>query len=102
MATVRTRGDGVKMGLSAPNLLTFLISFVIVLAVVFAKYFGAVIPGLSGEAAAFVGLLIAYLILWIVVPKGMFASGKLLPGRISAFGPANTTSPTRNPNGEMM
>jgi len=53
------------MGLSAPNLLTFLISFVIVLAVVFAKYFGAVIPGLSGESATFVGLLVAYLILWM-------------------------------------
>ena len=65
MATVRTRVDGVKMGLSAPNLLTFLISFVIVLAVVFAKYFGAVIPGLSGESATCVGLLVAYLILWM-------------------------------------
>ena len=65
MATVRTRGDGVKMGLSAPNLLTFLISFVIVLALVVAKDFGAVSPGLTGEAAAFVGLWIAYLLLWI-------------------------------------
>jgi hypothetical protein len=65
MATVRSRGEMVKMGLSAPNLLTFLISFVIVLAVVFAKYFGASIPGLSSEAAPFVGLLIAYLILWM-------------------------------------
>ena len=65
MATVRHRGEIVKMGLSAPNLLTFLISFVIVLAVVFAKYFGAAIPDLSSEAAPFIGLLIAYLILWM-------------------------------------
>jgi len=65
MATVRSRGEVVKMGLSAPNLLTFLISFVLVLAVVFAKYFGASIPGLASEAATFVGLLLAYLVLWL-------------------------------------
>jgi amino acid transporter len=52
-----------RMGLKAPGLLTFLLSFVIMLAVMFAKYFGASIPGLSGDVTQFAGLLIAYLIL---------------------------------------
>jgi Mg/Co/Ni transporter MgtE len=65
MSTARYKGDVVTMGLSAPNLLTFLISFVIVLAVVFAKYFGATIPGLTSDSATFVGLLVAYLVLWL-------------------------------------
>lgn len=54
-----------RMGLKAPGLLTFLLSFVIMLAVMFAKYFGSSIPGLSGEVTQFTGLLIAYLILAI-------------------------------------
>ena len=32
--------------------------------------------------------------LWIVVPSGMLASGRALPTRASASGPATTTSPT--------
>ena len=52
-----------RMGLKAPGLLTFLLSFVIMLAVMFAKYFGASIPGLTGDVTQFAGLLIAYLIL---------------------------------------
>lgn len=51
------------MGLSAPRLLTFLISFIVMLAVIFAKYFGAVVPGLGNESAQFAGLLVAYVIL---------------------------------------
>jgi hypothetical protein len=52
-----------RMGFKAPGLLTFLLSFVIMLAVMFAKYFSATIPGLSGDVTQFTGLLIAYLIL---------------------------------------
>ena len=52
-----------RMGLKAPGILTFLLSFVIMLAVLFAKYFGASIPGLSGDVTQFAGLLVAYLIL---------------------------------------
>ena len=37
--------------------------------------------------------------LWIVVPSGMCASGRALPTRASASGPATTTSPTRRPVG---
>ncbi len=51
------------MGLTAPSLLTFLLSFVIMLSVLFAKFFGATIPGLTGEATQFAGLLVAYVIL---------------------------------------
>jgi hypothetical protein len=36
------------------------------------------------------------------VPSGMFASGKALPGRISAVGPASSTSPTASPIGARM
>ena len=51
------------MTLSAPSLITYLLAFAIVLAVVFVRYFGAAIPGLSSEVAQFAGLLIAYLML---------------------------------------
>ena len=51
------------MGLSAPILLTFLLSFVIMLSVLFAKFFGATIPGLTGDTTQFAGLLVAYVIL---------------------------------------
>ena len=61
--TLRALGETNGMGLKAPGLLTFLFSFVIMLAVMFAKYFGASIPGLSGDVTQFAGLLVAYLIL---------------------------------------
>jgi len=57
-----------RMGLKAPGLLTFLLSFVIMMAVLFAKFFGAKIPMLN-EQTEFVGLILAYIIL---------ASGTLL------------------------
>ena len=50
------------MGLKAPGLLTFLISFVVMMAVIFAKFFGAHVPGLN-ENTEFTGMLLAYLIL---------------------------------------
>lgn len=51
------------MGLKAPGLLTFLLSFVLMMAVLFAKFFGARIPGLTTELMEFAGLLIAYVVL---------------------------------------
>ncbi|MEQ1647077.1 MAG: hypothetical protein ABL898_00705 [Hyphomicrobiaceae bacterium] len=53
------------MGLKAPSMLTFLISLVLALAVMFAKYFGATVPGLNGDTTQFSGLLVAYLILML-------------------------------------
>ena len=68
MANIRTKpvgeiGSGHTMGLSAPSLITFLISFVIMLSVLFAKFFGATIPGLTGDTTQFAGLLVAYILL---------------------------------------
>lgn len=60
---VRDTENQQAMGLSTPSLLTFLFSFVIMLAVLFAKYFGALIPGLTGDFMQFAGLLAAYIIL---------------------------------------
>ncbi len=53
------------MGLKAPSMLTFLLSFILALAVMFAKYFGATIPGLSGDTTQFSGMLVAYVILML-------------------------------------
>ena len=50
------------MGLKAPGLLTFMISFVVMMAVMFAKFFGAKIPGLN-EYTEFSGMMLAYFIL---------------------------------------
>ena len=52
-----------RMGLKAPGILTFLLSFVLMLAVLAAKYFNATIPGLTGDVTQFAGLLVAYVIL---------------------------------------
>ena len=52
-----------RMGLKAPALLTFLLCFVVMLAVLGAKFFNATIPGLGGDVTQFGGLLVAYLIL---------------------------------------
>jgi hypothetical protein len=51
------------MGLSSPSLVTFLISFVVAMAVMFAKYFGAAIPGLTSDGMQFAGMVLAYLLL---------------------------------------
>ena len=68
MANLRTKamrdtGSEQSMGLSTPGLLTFLLSFVIMLAVLFARFFGATIPGLTGDITQFAGLFVAYIIL---------------------------------------
>ena len=51
------------MVLKATGILTFMLSFLIMMAVLFSKYFGATIPGLTGEVTHFAGLLAAYLLL---------------------------------------
>jgi len=61
--SVKDMGNGHNMGLSTPSLLTFLLSFVIMLSVFFVKFFGATIPGLNGDTTQFAGLLFAYIIL---------------------------------------
>jgi heme/copper-type cytochrome/quinol oxidase subunit 3 len=50
------------MGLKAPGMITFLLSFVLMMAVVFAKFFGARVPFLN-ENTEVTGLFIAYMIL---------------------------------------
>ncbi len=50
------------MGLKAPSLITFLLSFIVMMAVMFAKFFGAKIP-LLNENTEFAGLLLAYAVL---------------------------------------
>jgi len=52
-----------RMALKAPGILTFLLSIVVALAVLFAKYFGASVPLLTGDVTQFYGLLAAYVIL---------------------------------------
>lgn len=49
------------MALKAPGILTFLISVVLVVAVLMIKFFGASVPGLTGHE--FWGLLAAHVIL---------------------------------------
>lgn len=51
------------MALTTPSLITFLISFVVAMAVMFAKYFGAAIPGLTSDGMQFAGMVVAYLLL---------------------------------------
>jgi hypothetical protein len=51
------------MVLKGPGLLTLLVSIVLALAVLFAKFFGATVPLLTQETTQFYGLLLAYVIL---------------------------------------
>jgi len=52
-----------RMALKPPGILTFLLSIVLALAVLFAKFFGASVPLLTGETTYFYGMLAAYVIL---------------------------------------
>jgi hypothetical protein len=52
-----------RMTLKAPGILTFLLSIILALAVLFAKYFGSSVPLLTGDITQFYGLLAAYVIL---------------------------------------
>jgi hypothetical protein len=51
------------MFLKAPGLLTFSVSVLLALSVLYARYFGADVPFLMGDASQFYGMLIAYVIL---------------------------------------
>ena len=51
------------MVLKAPGILSFLLSIVLALAVLSARYFGVSVPLLTGDVAHFYGLLAAYVIL---------------------------------------
>lgn len=57
----RSEGD-TKMGLKAPGLLTFMISVILTIAVLFTIFFKAEVPGLSGDNG-FWALLVAQFIL---------------------------------------
>ena len=60
MATATHKGTAL-MALKAPGILTFMISIILVVAVMMIKLFGASVPGLSGHE--FWGLLVAHAIL---------------------------------------
>jgi hypothetical protein len=60
MASALSKGTG-TMALKAPGILTFLVSIILVVAVLMIKFFGANVPGLSGHE--FWGVLAAHLLL---------------------------------------
>jgi len=51
------------MILKAPGILTFLVSIVLALGILYSRYFGSDVPFLTGDASQFYGMLIAYVIL---------------------------------------
>lgn len=51
------------MGLKPPGIIVFLLSVILTVTVLIARFFGATIPFLTGESAQFYGLLAAYLLL---------------------------------------
>jgi hypothetical protein len=55
--------EAIRMALKAPGILIFLLSIILALAVLFARYFGATVPFLTGDATQFYGMLAAYVIL---------------------------------------
>lgn len=57
------KGEARRMALKAPGILIFLLSIVLALAVLFAKFFDATVPLLGREVQQFYGLLLAYVIL---------------------------------------
>ena len=61
-ATHQIMEANTHMGLKAPGMITFLLSFVVMMAVMMAKFFGAKIPGLN-EYTEFGGMLAAYILL---------------------------------------
>lgn len=60
MPSAVAKGSG-SMALKAPGILTFVVSIVLVVAVLMIKFAGANVPGLTGHE--FWGLLVAYLLL---------------------------------------
>jgi hypothetical protein len=63
MGIALSTGRNARMALKAPGILAFLLSIVLALAVLFAKFFGATVPLLTGDATQFYGLLAAYIVL---------------------------------------
>jgi hypothetical protein len=66
MAATVARGqerEGRAMALKAPGILIFLVSMIVALAVLFARYFGATVPFLTGDATQFYAMLGAYVVL---------------------------------------
>jgi len=51
------------MALKAPGILIFTLSIVLSLAVLFARFFGATVPYLTGDVTQFYAMLGAYLVL---------------------------------------
>lgn len=51
------------MALKAPGILIFLLSIILSLAVLFARFFGATVPYLTGETTQFYAMWAAYLVL---------------------------------------
>jgi hypothetical protein len=60
MSSALIKGSG-SMALKAPGILTFLLSVILVVAVLMIKFFGASVPGLTGHE--FWGLLVAHALL---------------------------------------
>jgi heme/copper-type cytochrome/quinol oxidase subunit 3 len=55
--------EALPMALKAPGILVFLLSVVLALAVLFARYFGAQLPFLTADWMQFYGMLGAYAVL---------------------------------------
>jgi hypothetical protein len=53
------------MILKAPGILTFLVSILLALGILYARYFARDVPFLMGDASQFYGMLIAYVILML-------------------------------------
>jgi hypothetical protein len=51
------------MALKAPGILIFTLSIIVSLAVLFARYFGASVPYLTGETTQFYGMWASYMVL---------------------------------------
>lgn len=51
------------MALKAPGIIVFLLSVILSLAVLFARFFGATIPFLTGDTTQFYAMWAAYLVL---------------------------------------
>ena len=51
------------MALKAPGILVFMLSIILSLAVLFARYFGSTVPFLTGETTQFYAMMGAYMVL---------------------------------------
>ncbi len=60
---VAERKGEIHMALKAPGILVFLLSVILSLAVLFARFFGANVPFLTGDTTQFYAMWAAYLVL---------------------------------------